>query len=97
MLLALGFIFSSLVFFELTSPCTGAIGVVYNQHGIVRDVFEGSPADKAGIKINDKILDRKSTRGKPGTVATVNYIREGMRYTKTIDRVCTDDLSRGTW
>lgn len=93
----LGWAFGSFMLFELTKPCPGVIGVVYNQQGIVRDVYNNSPADKAGIMLDDKILDRRSTRGKPGTVATVKYIRNGELNVVEVDRVCVNDLDGRTW
>ena len=80
-----------------SAPCPGVIGVVYNQHGVVRDVYNGSPAAAMGIKLNDKILDRKSTRGKPGTIAEVKFIRDGKLHKVNIPRVCVDKLDERTW
>lgn len=80
-----------------TGPCPGVIGVMYNQEGIVRDVFSNSPADEAGIQLGDKILDRRSTRGKPGTIADVRLIRNGVLLSTSVVRICVDDLQRGGW
>ena len=40
----------------------GAIGVAYNQKGIVKHVLKNSPAEKAGVKVGDKILNTKKLR-----------------------------------
>lgn len=80
-----------------TGPCPGVIGVVYNQQGIVRDVYEGSPAGSAGIRVGDIILDRRSTRGKPQTLAQVKYIRDGVLRTVEVERVCVNELQGRSW
>lgn len=97
-MLVLAWMYGSFLLFSNTGPCPGVIGVVYNQQGIVRDVFDRSPAEAAGIHVDDKILDRKSTRGKEGTEATVTYIRPGEdKRTVNVTRVCVDDLNQRTW
>lgn len=80
-----------------TGACPGVIGVVYNQQGIVRDVYEGSPAASSGIKLNDKILDRHPTRGKVGTTAVVKLIRDGELIVLDMERVCVRDLEGRSW
>lgn len=75
----------------------GAIGVLYNQEGIVRQVFPNSPAEKAGIMINDKILNPKDLRGKIGTYALVKFVRQGATYELRIVRMDVDKLEQGSW
>ena len=75
----------------------GAIGVLYNQNGIVRQVFPGSPAEKAGLMINDKILNTKELRGAIGSYATVRYVRNGQTYVEKIVRMDVEDLEHGKW
>lgn len=97
-MLILAWIYGTHLLFTNTGACPGVIGVVYNQQGIVRDVFDRSPADAAGITIDDKILNQKSTRGEEGTEATVTYIRPGEdKKTVTVTRVCVDDLESRSW
>lgn len=77
--------------------CTGVTGVAYNQQGIVKYVFPDSNAERAGIQVEDKILDVKSSlRGKVGTVANVRLVREGEEEVieKQIVRQCVDDLKK---
>lgn len=80
-----------------TGACPGVIGVVYNQDGVIRDVYENSPAALARIKLNDKILDRHSTRGKVGTTAVVKLIRNGELIVLDMKRVCVRDLEGRSW
>ena len=70
----------------------GVIGVAYNQYGIVRQVFSGSPAEKAGIKVNDKILNIADLRGEVGTICTVNVQREDNIMTLLIPRIDINSL-----
>ena len=78
--------------------CKGVIGVVYNQNGVVKRVFENSPADKAGILIGDKILDRTSTRGSVGSTAQVKWVTPEIGLKQApIKRVCVDTLGADQW
>ena len=97
-MLILAWIYGTHLLFTNTGACPGVIGVVYNQDGIVRDVFDRSPAQEAGITVDDKILYRHSTRGEEGTQAQVTYIRPGEdKKTVTVTRVCVDDLESRYW
>lgn len=79
----------------------GVVGVAYNKKGIVKYVFEGSNADKAGIKVEDKILNTKDLRGKVGTVIIVKLVRAGVGFELKIERQHIDTLKNpkgiGKW
>lgn len=59
------------VLFLTSCAHKGVIGVAYNKAGIVKYVFEGSNAEKAGVLLEDTILNTKELRGKPGTYIEV--------------------------
>jgi predicted metalloprotease with PDZ domain len=94
-------IITALVFLIMTACAgPGAIGVAYNQEGIVRYVFKNSPAEKAGIVVGDKILNRKELRGDIGTMCRVKVEREGQYIEKLIQRLDVDKLTQqdhGSW
>jgi C-terminal processing protease CtpA/Prc len=71
---------------------SGVIGVVYNQKGIVRSVFKESPAEKAGILVDDRILNTKDLRGAVGSMCRVKVERNGQFFEKLILRIHEDKL-----
>lgn len=82
------FILSILVagfLFGCASP--GGIGVLYNKKGVVKYIFEKSPAEKAGIEKEDIILNTKELRGPIGSICKVKWQRGAVLYTKEIERV----------
>jgi len=92
--------FFIILFTAFTIGCVtpkGVIGVAYNQKGIVRHVFPKSPADLAGIKLDDRILNTKDLRGKVGTMCLVKYERSGTYFEQLIKRVDVDTLYDGSW
>lgn len=97
MTLLIAYIVGTSTWLYLSAPCTGVIGVVYNQHGVVRHVFPNSPADKAGIEVGDIIHDRRSTRGKPETEVLVKWKRDEIENETVMVRTCTDNLQRDKW
>ena len=97
-MIILGYVLGTYLLFSVGNPCVGVIGVAFNQDGIVKYVFRGSPAELADIREEDKLLYARSTKGTPGTVANVKFIRDGQLIKKDVDRVCVDELqSLGTW
>lgn len=86
--------------FMIGCSSKGVIGVMYNQDGIVRNVFLGSPASKAGIQENDKILYHRSTKGKPGTKVKVKWIDvsdNNKLRCEELTRVHVDTLGTDQW
>lgn len=68
----------------------GGIGVLYNKKGTVKYIFEESPADKAGMMLEDIIANTKELRGPIGSKCLVKYSRDGKSYQKLIERVDVD-------
>ena len=71
------------------------IGIIYNPwKGDVTKVAKGSPAEKAGIKVGDILLD-SGIRDKyeEGTVITIPTLREGIIHDipVTIGKICTEN------
>lgn len=58
---------------------------------VVAEVHHGYPAEKAGIKVGDEILNSSTIRGEIGTAVVVQTIRNGspLRYTIVRDKICT--------
>jgi C-terminal processing protease CtpA/Prc len=78
----------------------GVIGVGYNKEGVVKYIFKSSPAEKAGIQLNDQILNTKDLRGKVTRKVLVKYKRGGATYELLVDRVHIDSLKNegyGEW
>lgn len=65
----------------------GAIGVMYNQDGVVRHIYSHSPAAKAGLLLGDIIENPKSLRGPVGTSVTISVIRKSKKLSFTLVRV----------
>lgn len=72
----------------------GGIGVLYNKKGVVKYVFEASPADAAGMEVEDLILNPKELRGKIGTVCHVRWQRGAVLYQRNLIRVDADTFRR---
>lgn len=64
----------------------GGIGVMYNKKGVVKYVFEHSPAENAGLMLEDMILNTKELRGPIGSMCHVRWKRGEMIYEKYIQR-----------
>ncbi len=75
----------------------GIIGVVYNQNGIVRQVYDKSPAKAAGVLLGDKILNTGDLRGRVGSVCHVRIERELQFIDLFITRVHIDSLQTMAW
>lgn len=79
---------------------SGGIGVLYNKKGVVKYVFENSPAEEAGIETEDTILNPKELRGKIGTICRVRWQRGAVLYTRDIKRADVDTFrvkDYGSW
>ncbi len=70
----------------------GVIGVAYNKQGIVKYVFKNSSAEKAGILLEDKILNKTSLRGRVGSMCLVKYERVGVYHEIFVLRQHIDTL-----
>lgn len=58
---------------------------------LVEEVHHGYPAERAGIRAGDQVLNSYEIRGEVGTKATVKLIRDGQPLTLVItrDKICT--------
>lgn len=78
----------------------GGIGVLYNKKGVVKHVFEKSPAEKAGLLLEDIISNTKELRGPIGSMCLVKYTRDGKHYQKLIERADVETFrvkDHGAW
>jgi hypothetical protein len=73
-----------LILVNCASP--GGIGVLYNKKGVVKHVFENSPANAAGIMLEDVLLNKKDLRGKIGTICRVRWQRGTVLHERDIIR-----------
>lgn len=85
---------SMLMVFAVGCASSGGIGVLYNKKGVVKHVFENSPAEEAGIELEDVLLNRKELRGKVGTMCKVRWQRGAVIYTKNIVRADVETFHR---
>lgn len=74
----------------LTGCASGGIGVLYNKKGVVKYVFDKSPAQQSGILLEDIINNTKQLRGPIGTICLVKYTRNGIAHEQSIMRVDVD-------
>ena len=88
------------ILFLTACASPGVIGVGYNKKGVVKYIYKESPAEKAGIMLEDIILNPKKLRGPIGSICHVEFKRDNVLMKKDIERVDVDSLkgeSYGTW
>lgn len=78
---------------ECPNQWYGGIGIraastINTNNEVIYEIFEGYPADLAGLKINDEILeiDSEAIVGVPGSILRLNVIRNGKVLGFTIQR-----------
>ena len=67
------------------------IGVVVNFFRIITQVAPGSPADEAGLQVNDELTTRiNNAELQEGQVLTVHFQRKAQKFTKKIkvEKIC---------
>jgi hypothetical protein len=82
----------------VTAQCPGSIGAVYKYYeNTVEYVFEGSPADRIGLKPGDEILYPWDIKGMPGSHRHVRIIRNDQLIVfDEVLLVCVDDF-KNNW
>lgn len=85
-----------LVFILILVNCAspGGIGVLFNRKGIVKYVFANSPAQKAGIILEDLLLNPKDLRGPIGSMCIVKWKRGSTIYEQDIVRADVSTFRR---
>ncbi len=85
----------------------GGIGILssfsddYLGFSAIEEIYEGYPADRNGLKVDDKVkpTSSKTIRGKPGSVLTLKVKRDGETFTKRIvrEKVCYQHKNDSDW
>ncbi len=70
----------------------GGVGITHSFREIIK-VNKGYPAEKAGVKVGDIILNEEELRGEVGTEVTMLIIRDGdpLEFTFERGKICTED------
>lgn len=74
-------------------PCElwyGGIGIL--GYTTVEQIYEGYPADRAGIQVGDFLITSEGIRGEPGTKLELDVLRNNKRlhFTLIREKICYD-------